>query len=460
MGKIVGPITGGATGRPFQSVADEIAEVGGIEEEFLFEGTATQYRLAGGPGAEYSADGRWEIEPMSEAPFQSRMHVVRPAGPEAFNGTVVVTWNNVSGGQDNFTVGFKAARLIEDGFALVGVTTQKVGVDGFPPTNERNEYYGRVVERPPGLRGHDSERYGTLHHPGDGFSYDIYTQAAQLLGPDRPRDLDPLGGLPVVHLVAMGGSQSAARLGTYRNAVQSLTTTFDAFLLLVYSGSPTALYPESAPERLAEIPENNVQLLGWRKYRLREDLQVPTIVVNSECEAERCYPNDQPDTVNLRWWEFAGTAHTGLGAAEDLAQMPDGCQVSFSPASRAALHALQQWLGGGPLPKHQPRLERTGETPDLARDKHGNARGGIRLPELDAPLGTHIGESPRDGFVRLSGSTTPFPPEKVRSLYADHAAWLGSYRAAADRLVDAGVFLPDDASIVIARAAALELPVG
>ena len=49
----------------------------------------------------------------------------------------------------------------------------------------------------PSLKGIDPERYSELHHPGDDFSYDIFTQAAQLLGPDRRRERDPLGGLDV-----------------------------------------------------------------------------------------------------------------------------------------------------------------------------------------------------------------------------------------------------------------------
>ena len=94
--------------------------------------------------------------------------------------------------------------------------------------------------------------------------------------------------------------------------------------------------------------------------------------------------------------------------------------------------------------------------PNCRANKHGNATGGIRLPDLEAPLGTHVGQSPRDGFVQLMGTSTPFPPEKVRALDPDHATWLAAYReTATERLVDTGVFLPDDAEAVIARASTL-----
>ena len=264
----------------------------------------------------------------------------------------------------------------------------------------------------------------------------------------------------------MGGSQSACRQATYLNAIQPIASAFDGFLLLVYAGTPTALDPSTAEARLAEIGENTVDLLGWRTYHLRDDGQLPIIIVNSEFEAEQCYPNTQPDTEFLRWWEFAGTGHVGLTSPEDLEVMAQlmppemqWCQVSFAPASRAALHALHHWLSGGAPPAHQPRLTRDGEPPELPRDEHGNATGGIRLPDLEAPLGTHVGQSPRGGFVQLMGTSTPFAPEKVRALDLDQAAWFGRYRVATERLVETGVFLADDAEQVIARASTLELPV-
>jgi hypothetical protein len=453
MGTIIREITGSAP--PFNSVKDEIADVGGVELEFLFEGTATEYHVAA--GADYSQDGEWDAEPSRRATFRSRMLVLRPGDPTAFNGTVVVTWNNVSMGQDRFNRTRQAPPLIEDGFALVGVTTQMVGLVGRARQNLPGPGYRNTAEF--GLVEHDPERYGILEHPGDGFSYDIFTQAGELLGENRSGRIDPLDGLDVRHLVASGGSQAGSRMATYRNAVHPLTSVYDAYLIAVYGGCPCVLDPATAPEHIREIPANPVQLLPWRTYRLRDDLQVPTIVLQSELEAELCYPNNQPDTESLRFWEFAGSAHRGLWPPEWMEStewMEGANQVSFWPAYRAALHALQRWLEGGAPPPHQPRLEKAGNPPVLPRDEHGNAIGGIRLPDVEAPLGTHIGESPSEGYVQLNGTSTPFPPEKVRALYTDRDAWFAKYRAAVDQLVATQVFLPDDAEQVLQRAATME----
>ncbi len=455
----MGTVTGRITGQPMNSVAAGLANVGGIEEEFFVEGTATQFQLAGG-ASEYPTDGRWVAERgAAQQPFRTRLLVVRPSDPSSFNGTVIVNWNNVSSGEV-FETPQRAAQLVKDGFALIGVSAQLVGVEGppaLPP--ELAERLGGI--QLPGLKTGDPDRYESLHHPGDDYCYDIFTQAAELLGPDRPRELDPLDGFAVRHLVATGGSQSASRLGAYINGIQPLTSVFDAFLLLVFPNAPCALNSASAPQTLGAIGENSFALLPFYTYRLRDDLQVPVIVLNSEAEASDCDPNSQPDTEYLRWWEVPGTGHIGMVTLEEVGDqfsVPHST-VSFAPAVRGAFHALRHWLEVGEAPQHQPRLLKQGEPPVFPRDEHGNALGGIRWPDLEAPLGTHVAElftrqGPSIGF----GASIPFPPGKVRALYPDHAAWFAKYKDAVERLVERQVILRDDAHKMLARAEALELP--
>ena len=197
-------IVGKVDGTPMNTVGDAVEKVGGIEEEFFFEGTAARFALAGG-AAEYPTNGRWDVEQTDAQPFRTRMLVVRPGNPADFNGTVIVEWNNVSAGE-NFLGGRGAGQLLEDGFAIVGVSAQVAGVEGMP------DHPLAALGQPfPALKTNDPARYETLHHPGDDYSYDIYTQAGLLLATDRPREVDPLGGLQVRHVLASGGSQSAAR---------------------------------------------------------------------------------------------------------------------------------------------------------------------------------------------------------------------------------------------------------
>ena len=97
---------------------------------------------------------------------------------------------------------------------------------------------------------------------------------------------------------------------------------------------------------------------------------------------------------------------------------------------------------------HQPWLVKEGNPPRFPRDNHGNAIGGIRWPDLEAPLGTHAAERlGDDGTSLLRGSSTPFLPEKIKALYPDSAAWIAQYEAAVERLVEPGVVLSDDAAL-------------
>jgi hypothetical protein len=432
------------------SVLAEIESVGGIEEEYFFEGMAMRFSLAAG-SITYSVDGRWNAVQTDEESYRTRMLVLRPADPAEFNGSVIVEWNNVSSGE-KFLNGTGAAKLLRRGFAVVGVSAQRAGVEGMP------EHPMAALGLLSALKTDCPERYKTLHHPGDDYSYDIFTQAAQLLGPERTRDIDPLAGLEVRHLIACGASQSAARLATYINAIHDAANPYDAFLSVVYPNTPCALNHASAPRELPQTSGPNIfDLLGFYEFLLRDDREVPIIVVNSESEASECDPNFQVDTDFIRWWEIAGTGHMGAFAGplelEEIASLVGGTTVSFAPAVRGGLCALHRWLEGGEAPTPQPRLVKEGEPPRFPRDANGNAIGGIRWPELEAPVATHAAERlGDDGTNVLRGKSTPFSQKRVRNLYPDFLTWLERYRSAVDRLVDSGVILPEDAGEMLAQA--------
>ena len=90
---------------------------------------------------------------------------------------MIVHWQNVTAGYELGTV--TDGEYLR-GYAWVGVSAQLVGVNGFPgPTAA-------------GLRQWDPERYGSLNHPGDAYSFDIFSQAATVVAPDRmERGNDP-----------------------------------------------------------------------------------------------------------------------------------------------------------------------------------------------------------------------------------------------------------------------------
>jgi hypothetical protein len=403
------------------SVGDELPP-GASEDEWIVEGVATRYSLV---GDDYRVDGRWRATPAGSAPYRTRVLALRPS-PDACNGTAVVVWNNVSVGIDGIYAGPELSRMVDDGFAVLGVSAQHVGVEG-----------------PSGLVNADPDRYASLRHPGDDHSYDIFTQVAALAATSHPSLLD---GLEVQRVVAAGASQSACRLATLHNALHP-SGVVDAYVLVVYAGNGTLVDSTVPGTGFAEVPDNPVAILPFRTHRLRDDLRVPVFVVNSETEACLFTTNQQPDSDHLRVWESAGTSHVGSSRTE-LPDMGNGapCRGSFAPALPAAYHHLRRWLEDGTPPPGIERIEREADG-RAARDEHGNARGGIRWPHVVVPLGTHRGEAP-PGPIDLMGASIPFDAERIRALHHDRADYDARFDAAVDALVERGVVLPEDRSMV------------
>jgi len=445
---VSGPITGGR-GRPFAASMLDVAAHGYAEAEYLIEGTATRYRLA--PGAQLTRDGHWRVEPAGAAPFRTRMLVYRPTDGARFNGTVVLTWNNVTAGYDLF--GAESRELFEGGFALACLTTQKVGIEGLPPD-------------PQGLAAWDTQRYGALTIPSDDYSYDIFTQGALAVGKDRRQHpVDPMAGLAVQRVVAQGASQSAGRLATYVNAIQPLTGAFDGFILQIYFGSGSALEVGDTVVNINAAPAMRPGGRMRGSNLLRDDNGVPVFVVNSELEAIACYPVRQPDTDTFRYWESAGTCHVSAQGQRDrqdklirdevrVVPLQEGInRIPILPLYDAAFHHMQRWLTTGTPPPVAPRVEFAGDPAEVVRDAHGIARGGIRFPQADVPLAQNSAiPLAEDVFAYLRGSSHPFAAEKLRALYGDKSSFLARFKAAAERAVAAGTLLPRDIAGLVAEA--------
>jgi hypothetical protein len=121
-----------------------------------------------------------------------------------------------------------------------------------------------------------------------------------------------------------------------------------------------------------------------------------------------------------------------------------------------------------------PRQGRPFESRVPAPDSDGNDRGGVRLVELQVPLGTHTGwnqRSPETGFpwatARFDGSFVPFarteaerlasgdPRPSMESRYPTRGAFLDKVRIAAKHQVAAGFLLPEDVERAVSENLAL-----
>ena len=83
-------------------------------------------------------------------------------------------------------------------------------------------------------------------------------------------------------------------------------------------------------------------------------------------------------------------------------------------------------------PPTQPRIDFTGDPPEVARDADGIAIGGIRLPQVEAPIAQNSAiPVAADIFSVLYGSSVPFPPAELAARYGDPATFLARFEEAA-----------------------------
>jgi hypothetical protein len=443
-------IEGPIPGTPFvQTTNFDLASVGYVQEEYFISGTATAYTNT----APLGLDGKWVVAPASTAPYKTRIVVYRPSDARKFNGTVAVEWLNVSGGVDagpDWTLAH--VELIRAGFAWVGVSAQIVGVEG-------GNALVAVVSLP--LKMVNPQRYGTLSHPGDSFSYDIYSQAgAAVRNPSGPK---PLGDLVPKKIIAVGESQSAFRMVTYANAIHPLTHLYDGYF--IHSRGAFGADLSESPQPAIHVPGTTV---------VRTDLGVPALAFETETDLTFLgyFGVRQADSKWFRGWEVAGTSHAdayslvkGSGDKGTSPSINDlvvtatpvpgiitcGTPINSGPQHfvvNAAFAALDRWVRHGKAPKAAPRLDVSGPPVAIAHDANGVARGGIRTPQVDVPIAAFTGEQSGSLICRLFGTTTPFDAAKLASLYPTHRAFVAAYTKAVRKAQRKGFLLAPDAKLL------------
>lgn len=444
------PLTGGKgvfMGEPFTV---NLEAAGYVQHEYAASGVATSYAAPGGQ----PADGDWTFVPNGQASYKTRVLVRMPADPKRFSGTVVVEWLNVSGGVDADPEWASLHNEItRSGDAWVGVSTQLIGVEGGPVLVTVPGSHGLAGK---GLVHIDPARYGSLHLPGDGFSYDIYTQVARAL-----RDGDGLDGQRPRYVLAAGESQSAFALVTYYDGVQPLTHEFDGYFVHSRGADPLPLV---GPGKYADL----AHALGGTPAIFRTDQSAPILDIQSEADITGIldsYEALQPNSPTFRLWEVTGTAHADVHLIGPSAKLLHcGVPINDGPmyiVADTALHALTDWVEHGTAPISPPRIAITpGAKPTIQRAADGIALGGIRTPPVEVPVAALSGApGPNSSVIcLLLGSTKPFSKASLRQLYPSRADYLRQYQAALTAAVKAGYVLPQDRTLMMAFADPSAIP--
>jgi hypothetical protein len=441
--KLTGPITTGHVVEPLSAYPLELASHGYEQKEFFASGTATAFKALSSP-----SDGDWSIEPTSSASYKTRILVRRPIDASRFNGTVVVEWMNVSEGESAPDWDYLNPELMRNGYAYVGVSAQALGVEGGTPLLGSS-----VSGTGGGLVNEEPSRYGTLHHPGDQYSFDIFAQIGRALRLTGHPAV--LGNLRPKHVVAVGESQSAFYLTTFVDALQPHTHTFDGVFIHSRGGPGAAL--------------NGASILSGpsQGLRIRIDTGVPVFMFETQTDlVELGYASaSQPNTKRIRTWEVAGTSHADsyiVGPAAGIL----GCTTPVNDGPQhivvqAAFAAFDKWVTHGTPPPSPPPFKLAGTHPvTLALDSHGNVIGGVRTPAVDVPVSTLSGAAPKgaSAICALFGSTIAFSGSELVSLYRNKPTYIEEFERSLQKAISAGFILSADRADLIAQAEAVSFP--
>jgi hypothetical protein len=286
-------------------------------------------------------------------------------------------------------------------------------------------------------------------------------------------------------------------------------------------GSPSENDVLAVAKKLGKVPRiliTNNELEYWTRS---------ASLVHTDLEGKR----DAPFHPNVRYYMTNGAPHGGAPTRHRTVTEHERDPLDVHPVHRALLVALDRWVSEGlePPPSRYPRIDR-GELltatehqrrfpalpglrhpgrnlqpprvdygPDFwtkgiltvvppragapyptlvpAFDEDGNGVGGIRLPELQVPLGTYQGWNPRQArygapefLTRFDGSFWAFPvtneerasagdPRRsVEERYPTKAAYVAQVEAAVRRLVEERFFLEEDGAAAVDLARRIAWP--
>lgn len=403
---------------PFFSTNHDIAKQGYLEQEFFIQGTASRYTTPALATGSVIDSGH---------PYRTRVVVRRPADPKQFNGTVLVEWDNVTNGFDaENTWFFSWEHILKAGYAWVGVSVQRVGVDALKAWSPAR--YGSL----------DVTQGGTITN--DALDYDIFSQAAVALR--SPGAIDMLGGLHAARVIGIGESQSAIRMVPYVNSVDPLTPVYDGFVLLSAIGG-----------------------------QVRPDVRVPTFKISTEYDVQAADASvRQPDGQTFRAWEVAASSHVDqhlrasreplelrdFGTSAEAALAPQ-CQVPLLGTTvptryvvGAAYDWLVNWVRYGASPPSAPRIQTTqtgapGTASVIARNGLGIALGGIQLSAASVPTALNVGTNSGPGACVRWGYSVPFGVAQLDQLYPSYSAYVDAVARAAFDNAAHGYVKPSDA---------------
>lgn len=404
----------GTSHLPERGIGVDLAPWGYVEEEFLVAGRAQDWRDEAGAAA-----------PAGEPePFLTRVLVRRPRTITSFNGIVHVEPLHPDYDQAS-SWRMLHPHVLRTGAAWVGITHDHRMVPVLGEQFDPVRYAGLRVASP----GHRYDIVGSvvagLRHPVTS----VLTELAEAVTSVVMSGWSFTGSFCRVFL--QDGFHDRHRLPDGRPAV-------DGYLIGISSGAAgDAGYPplaEGGPTLAADDPRRTIAPHG-----------VPVIELLSEMESETNATALRPDSDTpedpYRLYQVAGTSHHVRGTSAVLTNR-EQCRERGLPVSatkireepsdarmdvvaRGVYAALERWVRDGEIPPRAERFGYAGDAPtsepgaarDLARDRDGNVRSGLRPPWVTVPAATYLPHStPEPGYCQPSPWAPMGTPEMVAGL--------------------------------------------
>jgi hypothetical protein len=173
---------------------------------------------------------------------------------------------------------------------------------------------------------------------------------------------------------------------------------------------------------------------------------------------------------NVRLYDVAGASHSLPGAATSANCKLPLAKLDYRPVMRASLANLDAWVAKGaeppasalmPLSAKNVDAQVLGAPAHLARAvvlapgrvADGNFAGGLRLPDVEAPLGVHGVQNTVDKDpCRLSAGYEAYPMSVIKARYGSAAEYARRVSDAAAKLVSQRLLLAEDAEVIGAAA--------
>lgn len=290
---------------------------------------------------------------------------------------------------------------------------------------------------------------------------------------DYPADAFPFTSTPTRD---PGAGKTASTLDKARDRQGNLPKLFYANTSTEFWNRGASLIATTPDGERDVAPAENVRIYGFmgaQHYVGRSNKRAPFTACVSTSDH---YVPMRALIVALDDWTFKGkqppaSAYPSLAdgtlttVADYRAIFPKGLGITppqqnlREPRLDFGRRFAAQGIADVAPPKRGDDYETRVPTPDA----DGNDRGGVRLVELQAPLGTHTGwnlRAPETGFAwatsRFDGSFVPFarteaeriaagdPRPSLALRYPTRDAYMAAVRAAVERQLAAGLLLPED----------------